>query len=530
MIVRELVTKLGFQADDRKARQYERTIADIRKTAFMAAAAIGAVGAALGKMTGGTARAGDEIAKTSQRLGIAADELQRYRYAAERSGVAQATFDMAMQRFGRRIGEAAKGTGEAQDALAELNISATNADGSVRDLTDLLPEVADKLGVMENANARNALAMKLFDSEGVRMVQMLKGGSAEMDNLLNRFDELGGALDKEGVKNAVRYTDAMTDLGVMFRGLQYQIGGQLMPQVVELVEAFGEWWKINRDLVLQNISRFVHSFSTAVRGAWGMVTSITGAINKAVKATIGWERFLSLVGTAMMTLIGLKVARWAWVLAGAFTSMKTALMLLARIPIIAAFTLLVLFIEDVVAWINEGDSALGEWLGSWEEFKAKIKPIVDSIMATFGALGDILMGLFTLDVDQIMDGFRELGRQFKKWVKGFATNTQQLLFKIPGYEAFVRGLDRAGAAITSTNPALSVDPASDISSGMPGAGARSAQRSQAQVNARTEVTLQVPAGTPDSQRAFIEDVAERTFTEHWNREISKAMWDFQPSE
>jgi hypothetical protein len=207
------------------------------------------------------------------------------------------------------------------------------------------------------------------------------------------------------------------------------------------------------------------------------------------------------------------------------------MLLLSRVPIIAAFTAIIFVIDDFIAWINDGESAIGSLFMSFEEFRVKIAPVVDSIMATLGGIGDIIAGIFTLDVDRIIEGFKTLGREFKKWVKGFATEAQQLLFKIPGYEAFVRQLDRAGAAITSTNPALQVDPASNIPSGMPGAaGLAAQQRGQATVNARTEVTLQVPAGTSESQRAFIENVAERTFTEHWNREISKAMWDFQPSE
>lgn len=53
--------------------------------------------------------AGDVLAKTADKVGIAAESLQEMRYAAELTGVQTSTLDMAMQRLSRRVGEAARG-------------------------------------------------------------------------------------------------------------------------------------------------------------------------------------------------------------------------------------------------------------------------------------------------------------------------------------------------------------------------------------------------------------------------------------
>jgi hypothetical protein len=47
------------------------------------------------------------------------DALQELRFAAKASGIEHQTLDMALQRFTRRAAEAAQGTGEAKDALAQ---------------------------------------------------------------------------------------------------------------------------------------------------------------------------------------------------------------------------------------------------------------------------------------------------------------------------------------------------------------------------------------------------------------------------
>jgi methyl-accepting chemotaxis protein len=113
----------------------------------------------------------DNIAKTADKLGVGIEALQEYRFAADQAGIAQTTFDMAIQRFGRRAGEASKGVGEAKDALKELGIQLTDTNGKTRKIEDMLLDVADAMTKVENPTDRLRLAFKLFDSEGVAMVR-----------------------------------------------------------------------------------------------------------------------------------------------------------------------------------------------------------------------------------------------------------------------------------------------------------------------------------------------------------------------
>ena len=66
--------------------------------------------------------AANVIGKTADKIGVGVEALQELRFAAKASGVEQQTLDMALQRFTRRAAEAAQGTGEAKDALAQMGI------------------------------------------------------------------------------------------------------------------------------------------------------------------------------------------------------------------------------------------------------------------------------------------------------------------------------------------------------------------------------------------------------------------------
>lgn len=151
-------------------------------------------------------QAADAIAKTSDRLGVATDELQRYQFAAEVSGVRTETLEMGIQRFGRRLGEAAQGTGEALGALEALNISVRNVDGTLRPVNQVFDEAIQKLSQVEDVTLRNALAMKLFDSEGVALVQI----GENLEKLKRQADDLGLIIPEELLRNAEGLNDQLT--------------------------------------------------------------------------------------------------------------------------------------------------------------------------------------------------------------------------------------------------------------------------------------------------------------------------------
>src|SRR6056297_3440435 len=142
-----------FEQKVKKAEdRMRRSSGQMRKSATTAERAFQGMGKAMaaiagplavGAMVRGLDRA---ISKPADRLGLTTDALQELRSAAQQSGVATNTLDMAMQRFGRRIAEARQGTGEAQNAVKELGLQLTDATGRARPMIDVFRDVADRLG------------------------------------------------------------------------------------------------------------------------------------------------------------------------------------------------------------------------------------------------------------------------------------------------------------------------------------------------------------------------------------------------
>jgi hypothetical protein len=156
--------------------------------------------------------AADAIGKTADKIGVSVEALQELRFAAKASGVEQQTLDMALQRSTRRAAEAAQGTGEAKDALAQMGIALRDQSGNLRRSEDLLANVADAFARIEDPAERVRLAFKLFDSEGVALVNLLSDGSGALDEMRERARDLGIVLDEHLVRDAER---ARTELDTL---------------------------------------------------------------------------------------------------------------------------------------------------------------------------------------------------------------------------------------------------------------------------------------------------------------------------
>ena len=276
--VRRVARQTGLDRVARAAGRVGAQLRDVGMAAVQFARTTGlaaiAAGAATVGLAGRFASAGDNVAKTADRLGLGVVGLQRWRYAAERSGVEAQTFDMAVQRFGRRAAEAAAGTGEAKDALAWLGIQLRDTTGKMRPTEDLMLDVADALEKIEDPLLRNRVAFKLFDSEGVDVGRMLAQGRTKLKEYGDEAERLG-VITEEQARAAEQYTDDMTALRRAISFLGHGIGATLLPVLTPAVHGLRDFAVAARPEAVRLARAAINDFSAAVR--W-LRTSLAAAI------------------------------------------------------------------------------------------------------------------------------------------------------------------------------------------------------------------------------------------------------------
>lgn len=227
---------LQIFAQDRTAKAFQ-SVGSSLQTIAKVAATVGTAGAAAAiALTASSMRAIDQLAKTADKVGATTQALAGMQYAAEISGVTTETLNMALQRMTRRVSEAALGTGEAKGALRELNIEA----GQLQQLPldEQLGVIADAMQNVGSQSDRVRLAMKLFDSEGVALVNTLKGGSAELQKMALEADLLGLAISRTDAQKIEEANDALLSAQKVFVGLGNQLAVEFAPIITGIATDF----------------------------------------------------------------------------------------------------------------------------------------------------------------------------------------------------------------------------------------------------------------------------------------------------
>jgi len=223
-------TKAAFSAVKKSLGSVTKALFNF-KTGIAAAFGVGG----LGLLVRSSMQSIDVLGKTATKIGVTTGELQKLRFAADLAGVETRTVDMAMQRFTRRLSEAANNTGEAKDALKELGINAKTFQNL--SLEEQMFALSDAFKNVSTDGERVRLAFKLFDSEGVAMVNVLREGGDALREVFSEAESLGMILSTGAVRGVEEANDAFLKLTSIFKGLTDALVSAVAPALTAMVNS-----------------------------------------------------------------------------------------------------------------------------------------------------------------------------------------------------------------------------------------------------------------------------------------------------
>ncbi len=241
--------------------EFSKGFSGLRGQITLVAAAATAAGAAVFALANRFAKSEDAALKTSQRLGLTTEELSKLHFQARLSGVATATLDMALQRMTRRVGEAAVGTGEAKDAIRELGLDAEKLGRMTPD--EQLRTFAEALHGVESNSDKVRLAFKLFDSEGVALLQTMTQGAAGFKKAGEEAERLGIVIGTDDAEAASRFNDALLGLNSALGGLSKETADEVIPALTELFKVMEDGvflYREHRDEILSWLDAWLKWF------------------------------------------------------------------------------------------------------------------------------------------------------------------------------------------------------------------------------------------------------------------------------
>ena len=394
MIVRELITKLGFNVDDAGMRKAEAGIGRIKKQADFAAQAMMGVGASL---------AGAAWAKSAIAI---ADEMQNIR---SRIGMLPQTIGDVGEAFDE-VGRRASATGMAIEAYAGLYTRVGNAAkdyiSTQEDLLGITDTIAKSL-VVGGASAQEASSVMLQFSQalgsgvlqGAEFNAMAEASSIYMDQLALAIGKPREKLKKmasDGQLTAREVIEATRKMSAYFDDKFRK-----MPMTVSrATTAVSNSYSMMIDRMNRE-SMFISELAGLIVSA---LDKIERGVNKLADALGGWDQMLKLIGIGLTSVFGATAILLIKVFGAAVLAVALPFIILA-----AKIALVILILEDLWVWFKRGDSVIGDLIGPWQEWAPYVMAVINMVRdavvwygEAIGAVAAMIVGMLTLDGNLFM--------------------------------------------------------------------------------------------------------------------------------
>ena len=202
-------------------------------------AGLGAALSVAGLMAAGKAAldTADDLSKLSQKTGISVESLSLLKPIAEQSGISLEGLAKGMQKLATAMVEAAGGSKEQVETFGRLGVSVKDAAGQIRPTEAVLLDLADAFAAMPDGAEKSALAVKIFGKAGVELIPFLNQGRAGIEELKQKFKELGLEISGDTARAAEKFNDTLDTVKQALSGIALRVAEAALPALQRLADA-----------------------------------------------------------------------------------------------------------------------------------------------------------------------------------------------------------------------------------------------------------------------------------------------------
>lgn len=334
---------------------------------------------ALGLKTSDTAAKWLEL---SQRTDIGVESLQRWGYAASQSGADVEKLEVGMKKLSTSIVDAKSGSDDAVAAYDALGIS-------MSDLANMSPEqtfdtVMAKLADMPESAEKNVIGNQLLGKSYTELKPLLAEGSAGMEALKNKANDLGIVMSEDSVKSAEGFGDQMDSVKASFDAIVNKVVVDLIPVLNNMLQ-----WFLDNSPQIQSVAG----------SALGFISDTIGFIADHANTLI------PILGGLTTAFIGMKIIGVINGLMAAYTAFTTTATG-AQLSLSAAMMAnpIGLVVAAIAALIAIGVALYM----NWDKIKAKATEIFGKLQDVVGGAIDKIKGFFQRVIDFVKNNWQGL--------------------------------------------------------------------------------------------------------------------------
>ena len=283
------VASQQLKAAGQSLQDYGNKVENVgKKFSVLSGAAAGAL-TAMGGLAYKTVQNADELATLSQQTGLSTDEIQRMQYASDLVDVSLSDMTGAISKLKKQM--AGSGT-----TFAELGVEVKNADGSMRDATDVFYDTLAALSQIENETERDQKAMAIFGKSADSLAGIIDDGGAALKQYGDEAEALGLVLSEDTVGNLNEINDTIDKTKAQVGGSLAQLGATLattlspvLEKVVGLIQKVSEKIAALTPEQTETIMKILGIVAAIgpVLTIGGKLISMIGTVTSAVGAVVG---------------------------------------------------------------------------------------------------------------------------------------------------------------------------------------------------------------------------------------------------
>jgi DNA-binding ferritin-like protein (Dps family) len=262
----------GVKRVNARVTTMRRHFASATKTmGGMQAKVLGLVGVAgLGLLINKTLASADSLAKMSDRLGIATEDLAAYHHLTQLNGESSESFDKSLTKMIRTVGEFERGFGTGKKAFEQLGIS-------IEDLQDKNPSeqfqiIGDSIAKLGSKSQQASVAADIFGRSGINLLNTINQGSEGFEKARAEVEKYGLALSRVDGAKIEAANDAILRSQQAINGVVLKATVQLAPVMEVVANRFteaaiqGEGFGSKVESVFNSVAGFVGVFADGIHG------------------------------------------------------------------------------------------------------------------------------------------------------------------------------------------------------------------------------------------------------------------------
>lgn len=237
-------TSIVLTADDRTSAAFanvKRNLDGLKGAASSVSGALAGIG--VGLSVGGFAAfvknsidAADNLNDLSKKTGVAVENLAGLQLVVDKSGTTMEMLGGGVAKLNKTLGEAARGSKEAQTVLRDLGITAT-------DPMEAFYQLADAFGRFKTEGEKADAMSRVIGKTWGELAPALAEGGAGLRSMVEEGKRLN-PVTKEMAEQADKFNDAMSRFKAQESGVGTAIATELLPSLNRMLEDMNEGIRI----------------------------------------------------------------------------------------------------------------------------------------------------------------------------------------------------------------------------------------------------------------------------------------------